>query len=313
MDLASIVLHNVAPAPISQTSMLSSPFLLSIPPELQLNIFRHLNGLRGIAALASTCHALRSLMESSARSVIRVVAQRSILAFDDALRAARASLLTLSESGPHFDFEQGRYVNIPSPSFCEGLAAAHPALGELRMIYKLAVLVGNWQAALGVAHTDLWVLRDFNDTRVQERFHRAAYRFILLGYLFSGVYLEPLMGRSWPISHNDKIRSYPIYHDVDSAWRSMQVHGLFEGFISWIVADGAKRGIAEDLRNLHFGGPQGDNQVISHMSTVTFDAEAHGSIREVLLLLTLHDLYHEFRLLATQAEVDSMRGCSPHP
>lgn len=294
------------------------PPLLSIPPELQVNVFCFLNHLRDVTAFASACHALNSLLESNAGTILRAVGRKSVLAFDDALRAARASTFPPDWSGSHFDLDEKTYVDPPSEAFCEGLALAPPTIDELRIVCTLANIVDSWKFELKTTNYpfQLQLLLDDISIGVMENHYRAWYRFFLLGYLFSGAYLEPVMGRRPPyrtrlqqphlIVDTDKVQQYPIYHTDDLAWRYSQLHKLFSGYINWIVADSRKRGVAARLCNITLYESNYSEEKGTGFRVI--DAAGHGALREIMLLLTFLDMK---RFMRQWSDYTQDRGYTP--
>lgn len=185
------------------------------------------------------------LLELNTTLILRPIGEMTIIAFDDALRAARASVLAVTWPGCHFDLAQNSYLDPPTASFCKALFLAPPTLAEISMVCKLVALVRCWQSLS--ESTDLVCSNFMNGDGYPEAvecFHRASYRFLFMGYLFSGAYLGPVAGLHIYdyVGMEPEVRRYPVYHKSNSEWRYQQLHRLFGGFIEWIVADGASQG-----------------------------------------------------------------------
>lgn len=245
----------------------SSCRLLLIPPDLQLSIFRHLDTLTDVTRLAATCRSFRSLLQSCPTSILRPVAERSITAFGDALRTARASLLATD----HFN------VTPPTAEFCISLASAPVTLPELAVVCKLAGIVRNWESLLEQTHLftrcaeHLW----FDDYPGSvERFHRASYRYLLMGYLFAGQYAQ--------------ILSEVVENQNDTPSKEEQLGRLSAGFMDWIITDGAERGNEESLCSFDIIELEDDeNNTPPGAPIKTFDGATQGAIHESMLLMTL--------------------------
>lgn len=287
---------------------------LSLYPELHILIFEALDDFTDLTALGSTCRSLNSVFRSNTGVILRRIGERSILSFDDALRTARANVLA-TEDKCRFDLEQGNYIYIPTKAFCESLSDAQPTPDEIKMALNLAAIVNRWYAVLvdpssyGMRKPDPEAtfasqLGTGSAVDVEERYHRGAYRMLLLGCLFSNVYPEPFTGLSENYPHDlarrdalDTVQRYPIYHSSNLGWKYKQLLSLFGGFIEWIARDGEKRWIAEGIRK----------------SQPTTGRD--GSFREILLLLTVMKLTNLIWREATDAERECVKGQSspPHP
>lgn len=280
--------HPSPPAqPIPPSSYTSS--LLSLPSELHLAIFRHLSTLLDVSSLSATCRSLRYVLQSSPTSVLRPVLARSIHAYPDALRAARACVLDPIWPGCHFDLVTNTYNSPPTASFCANLAVAPATLAETTNICKLAALVRCWQSIW--ESSDLIALSQeigfITDTPgAEERFHRGCYRVLLMGYLFTGVFLQR------PSPDNKKARRrYPMFN-LDTAWKTEQLLKLVGGFMEWIISDGADRWRLAGLRSLEckWYPDESEPNIIPPLETVkTIDGTTRGSLNELMLLFTVLD------------------------
>lgn len=93
------------------------------------------------------------------------------------------------------------------------------------------------------------------------------------------------------------MQRYPVYHTGDSVWKGEQLEALFGGVIEWVVADGAERGTAEGLREFSLWPEAGMMSV-----------EQHGSLREVMLLLSVMELTNLMRMEATARDIARVEG-----
>lgn len=213
--------------------------LLFIPSEIHLAIFKDLTDPHDILNFSSTCRSLRSLLKSNTRTLLRTAASKYFPAFDDCLRAARASKLPIEWEGNHFDLGENRYLNPPTKAFCEGLASAPPTFDELLTVREISRLLGSWLARFAQL-----VYMDSFTEHGEESFYRAGARFLVMSYLFSGSFLEPLRGRKRPDQSTDEdgVKRFPTYHTADPDWRYTQLESLYGGFIDWIIEEGEKQG-----------------------------------------------------------------------
>ncbi|RPB07716.1 hypothetical protein P167DRAFT_609244 [Morchella conica CCBAS932] len=233
--------------------------ILSLPSEIHLAIFKALNGPIDILNLSSTCRSLRGLLTSNTRTLLRKAASQRFLMFDDCLRAARASKLPLEWEGNHFDLAEKRYPTPPTKAFCEGLAAAPPTFDELLAVKQISRMLAGWLNQFQEIVQIEWITE-----HGEESFYRAGARYLVMSYLFSGAFLEPLRARKLPDDHSatdtdeDGMTRFPPYHATDPDWRYAQLESLYGGFIEWIVEDGEKQGpikswtSARDSNNLNF-------------------------------------------------------------
>ncbi|KAI5843566.1 hypothetical protein DFP73DRAFT_86831 [Morchella snyderi] len=213
--------------------------LLSVPSEIHLAIFKALDSHVDILNFSLTCRSLRGLFTSNTRTLLHKAASLRFLVFDDCLRAARASKFPLEWEGNHFDLDENRYPAPPTKAFCEGLAAAPPTFDELLTVRQINRLLAGW---LGKFQEVMQIERITTDYGM-ESFYRAGARYLLMSYLFSGAFLEPLRGRKRPdhTADEDGVKRFPPYHAADPDWRYAQLESLYGGFIEWIVDEGEKR------------------------------------------------------------------------
>lgn len=225
--------------------------LLSVPSEIHLAIFKAIDGPINILNFSSTCRSLRGLLTSNTRTLLRKAASQRFPAFDDCLRAARASKLPLEWEGNHFDLAENRYPTPPTKAFCESLAAAPPTFDELRTVRQFSLILAGW---LSRFQETVKLLTDNSEERElgfmsitehgEESFYRAGARYLVMSYLFSGAFLEPLRGRKRPdhTTDEDGVTRFPPYHAADPDWRYAQLESLYGGFIEWIWEEGERQG-----------------------------------------------------------------------
>lgn len=167
--------------------------LQSLPSEVLLLTFESCDSLSQAIALSLTSKRLYSIFSSLVHSIGTDVGRRDILAFDDAVIAARATRLVLER------FHEGRLPPDPFPLESLGLKAKKLSLKHVGLVLNWAHLVNciedtylvntNWGA-------DVWLrLSELGSTAAhdwRERFHRSMYPVFLTGAVSCRIYQEPL-------------------------------------------------------------------------------------------------------------------------
>ncbi|OCK73021.1 hypothetical protein K432DRAFT_448010 [Lepidopterella palustris CBS 459.81] len=181
--------------------------------------------LQDLHALAGSCKHFRNIFLNTPCHYYNLVLRRTLPAFDDALRAQRASvsaMLHLKNLGYYdycddddfnsilppagmalgpipavcrFDLDEGEYVNVPTEDDIIKLGETPIAsVWEAQRVMQLHKIISSCRRSVG-SHPQLnvWFEGVNNWTFDQEeRFFRGAYRYWLYGYLFfPGCYLEP--------------------------------------------------------------------------------------------------------------------------
>jgi hypothetical protein len=202
---------------------------LALPPELVSAIFETFVNLHDLHALAGTCKQLRKIFFNAAGHYYDPILRRSLPAFEDALRAQRASVSAVlhlkkldyantanknvfesmlppagTVVGPtptvcRFDLDEGGYVNVPTEDEIIKLGETPIASAwEAQRVMQLHKIILYCRQSLGSDPSlGIWFnsvvegASDWTPDR-EERFYRGAYRYWLYGYLFfPGCYLEP--------------------------------------------------------------------------------------------------------------------------
>jgi hypothetical protein len=273
-----------------------SSILLCVPSEIHLAIFKALDSPLDTINLSSTCRSLRGLLTSNTQTLLRKAASRRFLMFDDCLRAARASKLPLEWEGNHFDLAENRYPAPPTKAFCEGLAAAPPTFDQLFTVRQISRMLAGWLSRFREIVQIEWITE-----HGEESFYRAGARYLVMSYLFSGAFLEPLRGRKRP-GHGtaddevDGVTRFPPYHAADPDWRYAQLESLYGGFIEWIFEEGEKQEplkswtSARDSKNLNFNPFRKILRSLLGMGPELKPRMSYGVLAEVSSLLLMLEL-----------------------
>ncbi|OCK73890.1 hypothetical protein K432DRAFT_430338 [Lepidopterella palustris CBS 459.81] len=224
----------------------------------------------------------------------------------------------------YFDRVQGKYVGAPTTNFLASLGEKPlVSLWEARGVFALRALVSSWFQCIqtfgsGRPDCGIWFISADSSISGQawspaeeERFFRACYRFLLFGYLFSpGVFYEPLVLERealrafhvefdgeliWDFAdeYPDTMRKYPVY-DPELTVKDREQHFsvVFGGFLEWLVQDGQRRGVEEDLQSyrspLEYGG------LWARPDREAWTPQERGGIRELVILHTISYFLGDF-------------------
>ncbi|KAF6843019.1 LysM domain-containing protein [Colletotrichum musicola] len=228
--------------------------LLSCPAEVIVRILSHCHGFPDVLALVSTCKQLHSLWENAAPAVIRTVAQRGILAFDDALMAANIGpIADLSATSRRFTISELAQV----------MSMQHLVRCLEHMFFYSEVQNGisQWTALLQPRPPQLIVRGGEGDDQTaldravekwKESFRRSTYRLFLVGAALAHAYNEPFLRLSEdkhghfeePPTRESLQRDQECLEKISTAYdyktNDEKEAAIFEPLSSWLV------GVAKD-------------------------------------------------------------------
>ena len=209
---------------MDNTPLQSQPSLLTLPPELVVDIFEYCTSLKELTTLSLTCKHLHGIFTEAACHLYDVVLRRTLPACDDAIRLQRASLSAILHmrhvglNDDHaldpllppdgisacfslpvcrFDTDQDVFVDVPTEADIIQLGAAQiSSVWEAKRVVEIHAIVSYYRDTIFAEFRScLWHwfetlqnLREFQSdlwTAIEEeRFFRGAYRYWLYCSLF---------------------------------------------------------------------------------------------------------------------------------
>ncbi|KAH1548949.1 hypothetical protein KXX57_001227 [Aspergillus fumigatus] len=165
----------------------------TLVPEIIIQILNHFETVEEVVVCASACRRFHGVWLCHAPQVIWTIAQRQILAFNDALMAVRATKIVLES------FEKEELPPDPFPLSTLSGPVRKPSISEFQQVRDLEhlakcaeqIFVEEGRGLKDEIRNDqpdgatLWV-------RWRERFHSSIYRVLLAGAILSRAYQEPM-------------------------------------------------------------------------------------------------------------------------
>ncbi|KAH1503414.1 hypothetical protein KXW56_002427 [Aspergillus fumigatus] len=165
----------------------------TLVPEIIIQILNHFETVEEVVVCASACRRFHGVWLCHAPQVIWTIAQRQILAFNDALMAVRATKIVLES------FEKEELPPDPFPLSTLSGAVRKPSIIEFQQVRDFEhlakcaeqIFVEEGRGLKDEIRNDqpdgatLWV-------RWRERFHSSIYRVLLAGAILSRAYQEPM-------------------------------------------------------------------------------------------------------------------------
>ncbi|GFF67526.1 probable 4-hydroxy-2-oxoglutarate aldolase, mitochondrial [Aspergillus lentulus] len=253
-------------------------------PEIIIQILKNFETVEEVVVCASACRRFHDVWLCHAPQIIWSIAQKQILALDDALMAVRATEIVLES------FQKEELPPDPFPLSTLSGAVRRPSLREFRQVRDFEhlakcaeqIYVGDEEDLKNEIQRDqsdgaaLWVLW-------RERFHSSIYRVLLAGAVLYRAYQEPMyFAANWGLPNflekyvealaSDDMSSEPVGGDELDYLMTFApyklgegggIHGSFKALGEFLVQQGKKR--AHQF-NLHeqtteilppFAAPQG--------------------------------------------------------
>ncbi|RDW68768.1 uncharacterized protein DSM5745_08528 [Aspergillus mulundensis] len=184
--------------------------LITLPPECLIAILKSCDTPSEALTFASSCKHLQEVFDENRLSILGNIAQRQTPAFEDALMTIRATRIVLEH------FNHGELPPNPFPLDTLTLKARRPTAEDLRDLRQWQHLVKCIEDIVlnkfeWGRECDATIRHDPATWSIwQENFHRAIYRFFLMGAVLCGAYQDPLSPAG---KHGSPPSSFNYYGD----------------------------------------------------------------------------------------------------